>query len=389
MGFAPLHAAVETGFAECLAPLLEARADPNLLTEDAVYQLGQTSTLYLEGGRTALHIAVQKGDPAAVSALLVAGANAEQRDSFGLTVHDLLIENVASHSSREMDKAVATLLGVTLPIVQLPTAEDVRARRQDRTRALQLRIGEARRKKDVDERASAQQAILERYTPFDEAIARGMLGSSAIGNDVVSFAVSAGRRGDAMCSFRRALAVTGSRETGAEEPFPGVFVFPLLSASLCARIWAESEHYHAQAAELELPLPVRHDGGLDLFYVFPQLIALIAEAAAPAIRKFLPSELHGVSLRHGFRTKNFVGREEALKRHVDKYDVTLNVCIRKTPDVQGSGVFFFTSDSAPEPAYRHEHAVGLAVLHSSKELHQTEPLAQGERGSLILWFSHA
>merc|ERR1712032_1782278 len=100
----------------------------------------------------------------------------------------------------------------------------------------------------------------------------------------------------------------------------------------------------------------------------------------PAVRALLPDDLHSVSLQHAFRTKNFVGREEEFKRHVDKYAVTLNVCLRKTHDVQGSGVFFFESAEAPEAAYTYVHKVGRAVLHSSKEWHQTEPLGAGERG---------
>merc|ERR1740138_1872626 len=109
----------------------------------------------------------------------------------------------------------------------------------------------------------------------------------------------------------------------------------------------------------------------------------------PAMHALLPPESHQVVLRHAFLTKNFVGREETFKRHVDKYAVTLNICLHRTPDVEGSGVFFFEGSVADKPCYRHEHEIGLAVLHSSKEWHQTEPLRVGERGSVIMWFTKA
>ena len=88
--------------------------------------------------------------------------------------------------------------------------------------------------------------------------------------------------------------------------------------------------------------------------------------------------------------------------HQDKYKLTLNVCLHTSEDLEGSTVSFFQSaeDSSksrtlkpgsvylPEEAdivYKHEHKVGLAVLHSAKSWHKTDPILAGERGSLILW----
>lgn len=387
MGFAPLHTAVETGFPECIAPLLEARVDVHLRTADASCQLGQTSTVYTEGGRTALHIAVQKGHLPAVEALLAAGALPKAVDSFGLTPCDLAIEGVILPEGRAAERPkVAALLGVALgpegAAAELGV-EAVRARRAERQRMLRERITEADAARRSSADAELRQAVRERYTPLDSSLAHGLLSDEAIGHDLVAWSAEPGPEPP----LKRVCTVGGCRATDVESPMPGVFVFQLLSEALCENIWAETEHYLAQAPECGLPLPMRHDGGLDLSKVFPELLHRIAEAALPAISALLPQELHSVSLRHAFRTKNFVGREERFARHVDKYAVTLNVCIRRTPDVQGSGVFFFESECSEEPVYRHEHALGLAVLHSSKEWHQTEPLAAGERGSIIMWFS--
>ena len=69
---------------------------------------------------------------------------------------------------------------------------------------------------------------------------------------------------------------------------------------------------------------------------------------------------------------------------------TLNVCLRRTPDVEGSRVFFYADGEAESPPiYAHVHAVGRAVLHCSKAWHKTEPLTAGERGSVIMWFRAA
>eukprot|EP00747_Dinoflagellata_sp_TGD_P015309 gnl/TRDRNA2_/TRDRNA2_124200_c0_seq1.p1 gnl/TRDRNA2_/TRDRNA2_124200_c0~~gnl/TRDRNA2_/TRDRNA2_124200_c0_seq1.p1 ORF type:complete len:322 (+),score=56.93 gnl/TRDRNA2_/TRDRNA2_124200_c0_seq1:2-967(+) len=311
---------------------------------------------------------------------------------------DVVAEGIGLLGSRKHDRAdrVGQLLGLNAT-VPIPDAETVKSRRAERERKLRQRIADATCVQKADAFAADQRAIDEHYRPLDASIAKGTaLDEEVAGKHVVSWDVPQDgneqclllRDEDCSCLLRRICAVTGSRETGVEEPCEGVFVFPLLSEDICAKIWAETECYLDQAADKNLPLPLRHDGCLDLSHIFPKLLHTLAEAAMPAVRALLPAQLHTVSLRHAFRTKNFVGREETFTRHVDKYAVTLNVCIRKTADVRGSGVFFFSDQTAADPVYRHEHAVGLAVLHSSKEWHQTEPLTAGERSSIIMWFDH-
>lgn len=258
--------------------------------------------------------------------------------------------------------------------------DEVKLRQRARQNALQERIAKATRLREAETRAADRLLIRERYTPLDSSIAHGELDETLVKSDLAGFSSRAPKR---------QRVTMGSQETVVEEPFPGVFVFPLLSEALCERIWSETEHYLSQAACLDLPRPTRHDGCLDLSHVFPELLGHIAAAAMPAIHALLPEELHSATLRHAFRTYNYVGREEDFKRHVDKYDVTLNVCLRKTSDVKGSGIFFFSSQSSEAASHRHQHSVGLAVLHSSKEWHQTEALTAGERGSVIMWFACA
>ncbi|CAE7036122.1 ICU11 [Symbiodinium natans] len=378
-GHAPLHAAAELGCAGCVQALLWARADCARHTEDASYQLGQMTTVYNEGGRTALHIAACSGKEDVVEKLLEAGGPSlrEQRDSFGMRACDLAEEQVALAAVAQLprhQRVLELLGGGRDPAL---AAEEARRRRQGRLAELRRRVSEKQVESHHRQVCATRQAVSERYSALDAEVASGQLQNS-VGEDIVAWSCQLGA-----CAFQRMPAVTGSRISGMEEPMPGVLVFQLLGAGLCTRIWAETEHYISQAEEKSLPMPVRHDGCLDVSQIFPELLGHLTAAARPA---FTQLGFQDIRLRHAFRTKNFVGREEVFARHVDKYAVTLNVCLRRTAGLQGSRVFFFGSQDATEPAYCHEHQVGLAVIHSSKEWHQTEKLFMGERGSLIMWY---
>eukprot|EP00927_Polykrikos_kofoidii_P043108 TRINITY_DN37176_c0_g1_i1.p1 TRINITY_DN37176_c0_g1~~TRINITY_DN37176_c0_g1_i1.p1 ORF type:complete len:709 (+),score=111.74 TRINITY_DN37176_c0_g1_i1:120-2246(+) len=409
LGFAPLHVAAETGFDECVAPLLEADADVLARTADACHRLGQTSMIYTEGGRTALHIAAERLCADTVMALLAGcGAGAQDvQDSFGKTPRELAADALGLlsqppqvHPSMEKKRRrCATLLGLTCEDIREAVGRDVnelREQKRQQQQRLQRRVWSMERRRELEARESDYRTIRGLYEPLDASVVDGTAADPAItgGFDIVSWVpmatvpcgMSRDRSQNSRGDFVRALLVNGKRESGVEEPIPGVFVFRFLSVDLCARIWNETENYLNMAAEHALPLPIRHDGCLDLSHVFPHLLHNLFRASLAPIRALLPIDVHGVHLRHAFRTKNYVGRQEAFKRHVDKYAVTLNLCLRKTADLQGSGVFFYESDSAESPSFHHEHEVGLAVLHSSKAWHMTEELTVGERGSVIMWF---
>jgi len=404
MGFAPIHTVAETGFYSCIVPLVEANADINLPTGDARYHLGQSVVIDCEGGRTALHIAVSKSSADVVDALLKAGADTTVKDSFGLTAFDLAVEtfvtqeNVTKMSTNVEDsERILEMLKTKSKreILDLPETSDVVASQRKRKIQLRDRIKDAALAKQIKVDKEILEDVESRYQPLDEHLVAGRLGD-ATGIDIVRWMAG----GSTLCcpSSRSPLdrepVITGERRTGISlAPYEGVYLFDYLSTAICQRIWIETENYFKKANEDGLPMPIRHDGCLDIFRIFPRLMRILEEAAMPAIRAALPPDLHDVRLKHAFRTKNFLGRPENkqsyFKRHVDKYLVTVNVCVHKTPDVEGSGVFFFQSDEPSEqPVYTHIHEVGLAVLHSSKEWHQTEVLRRGERGSFIMWFDN-
>jgi len=405
MGFAPIHTIAETGFYSCIVPLVEADADINLPTGDARYHLGQSVVIDCEGGRTALHIAVGKSSVDVVDALLKAGAGTTVKDSFGLTAFDLAVETFVTQkkpvkkigNNVENAERVLEMLKTKSEreILDLPEASDVVASQRKRKIQLRDRIRDAAFDKQTKIDKEIREDVESRYQPLDAHLVAGRL-IDATGVDIVRWMAG----GSTLCCPRsrspldREPAITGERRTGISlAPFEGVYLFDYLSTAICQRIWIETENYFNKAKENDLPMPIRHDGCLDILRIFPGLMRILEEAAMPAIRAALPPDLHDVRLKHAFRTSNFLGRPENkqsyFKRHVDKYLVTVNVCVHKTPDVEGSGVFFFQSDEPTEqPVYTHVHEVGLAVLHSSKEWHQTEVLRRGERGSFIMWFDN-
>jgi len=380
-GFAPLHLAVEVGSPDCLAALVEGRADVELQTADAVYQLGQLTKLYSEGHRTALHLAVEKIDKDATAVLLSAGASPLALNSFSKRPLDLALEQLTlstTSARREVCIQLATLLGATaeqLGDASTADAANVSEERRKRASKLRDRIQLAVQKQADIDAADMGKMVSRHYKARDSALISG----------------SGLRKGSDFASWLFQSSPVTRSDTGFKEPTAGVFVGPFLSPELCSRMWKEIMHYEEQATQLNglLPLPFRHDGSLELSRIFPGLLQAIADAAQPAIRAFLPTHLREARLQHAFRTKNVMGREDrdgSFVRHVDKYAVTFNICLHKTADVEGSGVFFYADEETQEVAYRHEHAVGVAVLHSSKEWHMTESLRRGERGSLIMWF---
>ncbi|CAJ1397624.1 unnamed protein product [Effrenium voratum] len=348
LGFPVLHGACERREGVgLLSRLLEAKALPEQLTADGRYRLGQTSTIYNEGGRTAFHVAATTGDAEIVQLLLKSGPGAlDALDSFGNRPRDLAEEQMMLEPGKGHERVFELFGGSSTSL----TAAEARARRKAREHELRRRVACQDEERCLQEKMVMEEA-LRAYQPLDAPLVSGEWPS------------------------------WGDCASSLEERSPGVFLFQLLPSELCGRVWAEIEHYLQRAEEQQLPRPVRHDGCLDVSQIFPQMLRRISAAAGPALRKLAETP----RLRHAFRTKNFPQRDEDFARHKDKYAVTLNVCLRRSEDLQGSRVFFFANDTDP-PIYCHEHQVGLAVLHSSKEWHQTEECYQGERGSLILWY---
>jgi len=196
------------------------------------------------------------------------------------------------------------------------------------------------------------------------------------------------------CYSEHCVISLAESEACIRELAPGVLVFPLLSATFCRKVWEEMHHYISEALRLGLHLHRRFDSNCSQLEKCGFLPLLENLNASP-----VTYVTHAVLL-HNYC--NHPGADKlAQKIHQDKYRLTLNVCLHTSADLCGSTVTFYESPSltaavgrqqivpktpSPEDAIRtHQHEVGLAVLHSGKDWHSTNPIERGERGSLILW----
>ena len=171
----------------------------------------------------------------------------------------------------------------------------------------------------------------------------------------------------------------------------GVYLVPLFSPSFCQKIFEEIEHYEKMASIKSLPLFIRHDGNIGFLENcgFNPFFESILKILTP-ILQLIYSDLGKISCRHGFMTRNYLGREIHLKKHRDKSDITINICLTKE-DTVGSTVSFFSKYDGIEPPEIHKkvleycHSIGVAVIHTGKHWHKTDPIFQGKRSSLIMW----
>lgn len=96
---------------------------------------------------------------------------------------------------------------------------------------------------------------------------------------------------------------------------------------------------------------------------------------------------------HAFLVRNWLGRQASFKVHCDKSDLTINICLHRSDDLEGSSVGFYSSPDATvkEPPteesriFTYHHAVGRMLLHDGTKWHKTDDSTRGTRGSIIIW----
>ncbi|CAJ1330043.1 unnamed protein product, partial [Effrenium voratum] len=127
-GHTPLHYAAVEGDAEVVQLLIDARADLFFPTRDARARLmGGGLSIDMAGGRTALHLAAENGNPEAAAALVGAcGALAAVLDLDGATAWDVALREGAKNGGHVSKSrlAVAELLH---PGKAPPSCEELRA----------------------------------------------------------------------------------------------------------------------------------------------------------------------------------------------------------------------------------------------------------------------
>ena len=408
-GDTPFLHSCRAGYAACAAALLACPAlDPLAATVDRRDVIGQHVPVYSAGGETALHLAVAHGR--ADVALLLAGHPRARglvavRDSFGLSPLDHAMEGLATAGpARCADlQRIVDALSAAEPSApnhaarRPPTRACVEEARRARATRLAARVLDSDAHACARSRAAAcaAAAALPRRASH-EAVYR----ASLLGHDM-AWALHPDLAGEPA-----AVAAAAAR------PTPGVLAVPLLSRAFCRLLWEELHRYERAAAGrpgLGLAAEVRHDGNWGNLEDcgFRPALAAILELVAPAAAAALCASGAGAGAgrelraRHAFLVRNWPGRgvgasAATFRTHRDRSAVTVNVCLHRTPDAHGSRVLFFAGEGAgaeggevppgdDRVVYRHEHEVGVAVVHGGAQWHRSEPIARGERASLIIW----
>jgi hypothetical protein len=385
-GSTPLTLAATLGSDDMLALFLAAPdTDPNLQDLDRSSFVGQLTCVVSCGGKTALHIAAEKGAVATVIRLLVhPRIDAARRDNNDRTPLDyveqaLVLTPVVAATERKRDDLaqirvlLCTALGLPLD-VSLPDAATVNEMRLADERSVRLRAKTARNAEQERQRLDGLQRIAQLYTPRHSDVPTG---------DCLQFV--AGFDGSA---------------TTLNDAYPGLLTASVLTATCCRRILEEVEHYEAHAlSNTLLPLHTRHDdnlGSLERYGFLPLLTALVDATVSKNLELIVPGSAQKRAVaRHAFVTRNWVGRTAEFakfKTHRDKSAITINLCLEKTADVRGSQVLFFHPPLAGQEqpgddriALTLEHQVGQVAIHSGTHWHRTVPIEAGERASLIVW----
>lgn len=93
---------------------------------------------------------------------------------------------------------------------------------------------------------------------------------------------------------------------------------------------------------------------------------------------------------------------QILKLHRDDSDVTLNICLERSDDLEGTEVVFHGTEGLKHPKLNHTPTFmpydkaktlvnvpkGWVAIHRGCHAHETTPLRQGHRLSVICWFKY-
>jgi hypothetical protein len=444
-GNAPFLRAAEMGLTECLEIILaQPSLDHGMVTREYKLVLGQNIPQYEAGGRSALILAIESLQPTAVAMLLAhdvaRGQLLDMFDSFGRSPLQAAWEvvfmreqgtearSLAEQSCRLLCTASNTNYCTAFAEQQILGLDRAEAKARLRYRNVELRsryltISYHRRE---EEKQAGLSQWRKHYWEAGRALHPEVYRTSFAAADLLlspqaGVTVIPGRVQDSCCVSRDThpppVAVAGAAEGAGPtatldpsqqahssviyEPLPGTFVFPLLSPSLSAAIYAELEHYETTARtqpELSLPLHVRHDGNLGQLEScgFEPLLKAIEKIWQSLVRELMP--LKGeCEVYHAFLTRNWVDRDEnaTFKRHCDKSDLTFNICLQASEGFQGSTVGFFSDPDGlgsagrtpveDDRVYTHRHRIGHAVMHDGSQWHVTDPITKGTRASLIVW----
>lgn len=235
-GLRPLHYAVSWDAQQALAELVRRGASLNCTSKDQIFYLNKIIPVFVVGGRTPLHLAVDKGYYECTQMLLEAGADASVIDWSGRTAYDLAVNNnrldiasllrpdVTEHVSAvpknfHFDRrGVETRLGRKAPLPSLHPIPTTTTGDNDSTAAAEPPA--ASQTDDEDKVAAAAEPIMESGDPRPCAPPTGAAAlpfSGSFGSDQAS---SGGRLGVLADMLRQANALLKEAQRQADEHQP-------------------------------------------------------------------------------------------------------------------------------------------------------------------------
>lgn len=395
-GNTPLLRCAEMGYEDCLRSLLLSPGlDLMQLTKEYKLVLGQNIPQYEAGGRSALILAAESGRLSSVK-LLMQHHDGEtllsSEDSFGRSPLQAVFDKMATKAESSAAWRVLDTIAHELCIYSdldpvmarksmLPDKATALASERNRNRILRQRFLTTSIALKNEEQKSRLAAVSKFYgTKKHPEVYSSQIPPSAIGvlsnNTSGRGSTTTTRRNDLLVPpITTGLGVTNNTNPTdsippaptlvealvavSHEPVPGTWTLPLLSPAFCAAVSDELQHYEqlARAAaaggggEGRLPLPLRHDGNLGALQDvgFAPLLAALGRLLGPLLPRLgLVGPGARAEVHHAFVTRNWPGREEnaTFKVHRDRSDLTINVCLQASDDLEGSTVGLYRDPSA-------------------------------------------
>mmetsp|Transcript_55565 Transcript_55565/g.104528 ORF Transcript_55565/g.104528 Transcript_55565/m.104528 type:complete len:382 (+) Transcript_55565:2-1147(+) len=198
----------------------------------------------------------------------------------------------------------------------------------------------------------------------------------------------------------------------------GVFTLPLFSLEFCKMITEEVANFQASGHRSPLPNSMNEHGvvleavgmGKLMTEIREQLLSPLSSALYGDLeqrvdlqgeRRYAQRSLevdgkqapevdasHCCDDHHAFTVRYAASEQPGLDMHHDDADVTLNVCLSASVDLEGSGLSFCGVVGASDHRkhrFTLQHQVGRAVIHLGVHRHGADDVHAGTRQNLIMW----
>lgn len=301
-------------------------------------------SIYISGGKLPIHFAAQKSNLECLEYLIkLDPKQLQEKDEDGNTPLDL-----AKISNRK--EAIEMIETYTGNKTELLTDEQREKIKLSQMKSCMERI----KKREFNEYLKTQ--ILQKYTPKHSELFQ---------------------YDENMFEFKK--------ETLKKE-FEGVYSFEFMKKEYCIKFLEEIENILQSDIEINRPNTMNNYGLILEHFGFDQFIKdMMKHFITPLAQELF--DIKDLNYHHSFVIRYKIGEDVDLKTHVDKSDITINLCLGK--EFEGGNVYFKgLKDSNDDNLYNeYISKVGKAIIHVGNHFHGANPIKTGERVNLIIWCS--